>query len=79
MELASCHTPGAYNFEVDPRFLEYLWTPDLTHGAEVAIKHCDKNMCKSLFPNMKNKQDRQCTYNVTLRRAHETIVTLEKH
>jgi hypothetical protein len=24
------------------------------------------------------KQDRQCTYNVTLRRVHETIVVVEK-
>ena len=25
-----------------------------------------------------NEQDRQCTYNVTLRRVHETIVAVEK-
>jgi hypothetical protein len=26
----------------------------------------------------KIQQDRQCTYNVTLRRVHETIVAVEK-
>jgi hypothetical protein len=28
--------------------------------------------------NGQSKQDKQCTYNVTLRRVHETIVAVEK-
>ena len=44
-----------------------------------------KKVCRlSLDPSVprhtrfKNKQDIQCTYNVTLRRVHETIVAEEK-
>ena len=33
--------------------------------------------CCLIF-HLKIKQDRQCTYNVTLRRVHETIVGVEK-
>ena len=29
MEFASCHPPGGRNFEVIPRFLENLWTPEI--------------------------------------------------
>jgi len=28
VELASCYPSGAYNFEVDPRFLDNMCTPD---------------------------------------------------
>jgi hypothetical protein len=31
-----------------------------------------------LFWRAEAKQDRQCTYNVTLERVHETIVAVEK-
>ena len=30
------------------------------------------------FLDVKGKQDRQCTCNVTLKRVHETIVAVEK-
>jgi hypothetical protein len=31
MELVSCLPYGAWNFEMAPRFLENVWTPDLVH------------------------------------------------
>jgi hypothetical protein len=67
--LLHCHTSGSFNVDVAPRFLKYLWTPDLIHGAEVANKHCIEHVCKSLFPNMNNKQGRQCMYNLNIK-AH---------
>jgi hypothetical protein len=38
MEFASCDTCGANNFEVAPRFLENLCTPDLTTLTSVQWK-----------------------------------------
>jgi len=41
----------------------------LTWLLEVAIKNCNEHVCKSLFPNINNKQGRQCMYNVNIK-AH---------
>ena len=46
----------------------------MRHSPSIAIQRKVQPLCKNT-----QRQDRKCTYNVKIRRVHETTVVVEKH
>ena len=54
-----------------------IWLSAQTQGSSISVHKCI-HMTLLQFAEYRYDQDRQCTYNVTLRRVHATACAVEK-